>query len=232
MSGAIEYAQARMQSRHGARPDARTWANVHAAITPAALLEAARASALEPWIAGLDASTPAHELELALRERLRARICEVARWMPEEWRPALLWTRALVDLPALQHLARGRPAPGWMTRDPAIATRLDDAGDEERARRARGAWTEAWRRAWPPGGEDERSALEALARLVEAHLEAFARADPADAPAMREQLGARVQALFRRHALSPAAAFCHVLLAALECERIRAELVARAPEPA
>ena len=37
----MAYAQARMQSRHGARPDPRSWAQLHAAVTLASLLELA-----------------------------------------------------------------------------------------------------------------------------------------------------------------------------------------------
>ena len=228
MTGDLEYAQARIQARHGARPDSAAWARVHAAISGAALLDAARSASLGGWLTGLDPAPSTHEIELALRERLRARIGEVASWMPEAWRRATLWTRALLDLPALQHLAWGRSPPPWMSLDPSLAPHLADTPDEERARLVRLAWTETWRRLWPPCAQEDREALDALARLTESHLEAFRRAAPADARDLRESLRARVESHFRRHALSPAAAFCHLLLLALECEQVRAELVARA----
>ena len=210
------YAQARIQARHGARPDPGTWAAVHASITLGALLENARASPLEPWIAGLDAGCTLDQLERVLRDRLRGRIEEVARWMPPSWRPAVLWTRELLDLPAAQRLLRER-------------------ADEERAARVRGEWLEAWRRLWPRCGDEDRGELEALARTVESHIREFERAPADEAANLRLALKARVETLFRRHALGPAAAFDHLLLAALEAERLRAELVgrvARGAEPA
>lgn len=232
MTGDLEYAQARIQSRHGSRPDATDWARVRAAISAGALLDAARSTSLTAWVAGLDPPATTHEIELALRERLRARIGEVASWMPEEWRRATLWTRALADLPALQHLAWGRAPPRWMSLDPQLAPHLGDAPEPERARLARLAWVETWRRLWPPCAREDRDALDALVRLAESHLEAFRRAAPGDARDLRQALRERVESHFRRHALSPAAAFCHLLLVALECEQVRAELVARAAEAA
>jgi len=147
--------------------------------------------------------------------------------MPRPWGPAVLWTRTLLDLPALQRLASGRGPLAWMTRDPGLAPRLGDRPDEQRAGRMREEWLEAWRRMWPRCGADERRALEELVGAIRSHLEAFARASPEDAWGLRLALGARLETLFRRHALLAAAAFDHLALLALDAERLRAELVAR-----
>jgi hypothetical protein len=227
VSGSIDYAQARIQARHGARPDPATWASLHASITLAALLENARASPLEAWIAGLDAGCTFDELEAALRARLRGRIDEVARWMPEAWRPAVLWTRVLLDLPVRQHVLRGRTALPWMARDRGLGGVLREPPDDERAALARQDWIAAWRVLWPRACAADHEALEELVRAVESHVESFARAPPEEAASLRLALRARVETLFRRHALTPAAAFGHLLLLALEAERLRAELVAR-----
>jgi hypothetical protein len=232
MSGAIEFAQARMQARHGKRPDAGSWATLHAAITLATLLDNARASSLEPWIAGLDAGCTQDELELLLRERLRGRIAEVAGWMPDAWRPAVLWTRVLLDLPAMQYIARGGAPRRWMRADPAVSPRLADPADEERALHARHLWVEAWRTLWPHGSAEQRAALEELAATVETHLLAFQQAAPDDAASLRTQLQGRLETLFRRDALTPAAAFEHLALLALDAERLRSELVTRAMQRA
>jgi hypothetical protein len=205
---AIGYAQARIQARHGARADPVAWAAVHASITAGALLANARASPLETWIAGLDAGCTLDLLERLLRDRLRGRIEEVARWMPSQWRPAVLWIRELIDLPAAQRRLRAR-------------------ADEEGAVRVRSEWLDAWRRLWPRCGDDDREALEALVRTVESHIVQFARAPADEAANLRLALKARVETLFRRHALGPAAAFDHLMLLALEAERLRAELVSR-----
>jgi hypothetical protein len=230
MSGALEYAQARMQARYGARPAESAWIALHAAITPAAALECARAGALGKWVSGLDATSPLDEIELGLRERLRERIAEVASWMPSEWRSAVLWTRELLDLPALQRLAAGRPALPWMRRDPRMAARLHDASGEAIALNPRREWHDRWWRLWPASGADDRASLEEVARTVEAHVARFGRADAADAWPVRQALRARLETLFRRHALTPAAAFAYLALSTLEVERLRAEIVARAAQ--
>ena len=204
----IDYAQARIQARHGTRPEARAWAMVHASVTLGALLENARRSSLESWIAGLGVGAPRAEAEQLLRERLRERIAEVARWMPEAWRPAVLHATSLIDLPTRQSELRG-------------------ADDEERAAALLREWLARWRQLWPPCGDDDRAALEELVRAVEAHLARFARAAPDEAESLRQVLRLRVQALFRRHATGPAAAFDHLLLLALEAERLRAEIMGR-----
>lgn len=227
MSAGLDYAQARIQSRHGARASEIAWNAAHACVTLASLLEGARASGLKPWVAGIDATLGEDDLELQLRARLRERIAEVATWMPPEWRPAMLHTRALIDLPARQHLALGRAPLAWMKLDAALAPWLDAAPDEERAARLRAEWLREWRGLWPDPSADDVAALEEVVRLVQAHLERFAGAGADDAPALRRELLARLEVLFRRHALTPAAAFVHIALLALDLERLRGEIVAR-----
>jgi hypothetical protein len=194
VSGSLEYAQARIQARHGARPAEGAWAPLHAAVTLASLLEAARAGALKPWVAGLDAAAGALPLEHRLREALRAHIEEVATWMPSAWQPAVRWTTE------------------W----------------EFHTAEARAAWLARWRALWPSGGDDDEHAMRSLVEAVESHLAHFARAPLDEAWPLRRALQARIERLFRRFALTPAAAFAHLLLVALDLERLRAEIVARA----
>lgn len=229
MSGDLAYAQARMQSRHGARPGPHAWAKLHASITLATLVEGLRACGLDAWVAGLDPACPQDELEMFLRERLRARIGEVGRWMPEAWEAAFARVRGLVDLPARQHLERGGAPLAWMARDPPLAGEARLEADPGRASRARRRWIDAWRASWPPCPEGEAAGLEELVAAIEAHLQVFARAPPDEAGTLRLDLERRLTALFRRHALAPAAAFAHLALVALDLERVRAELVARRP---
>jgi hypothetical protein len=204
VSGSLEYAQARIQARHGARPAEGAWAPLHAAVTLASLLEAARAGALKPWVAGLDAAAGAPPLEHRLREALRAHIEEVATWMPSAWQPALRWTTELIP-----------PSP------------LGPGGGIHTAE-TREAWLARWRALWPSGGDDDEHAMRSLVEAVESHLAHFARAPLDEAWPLRRALQARIERLFRRFALTPAAAFAHLLLVALDLERLRAEIVARA----
>lgn len=196
----LEYAQARIQARHGKRPAEAAWSPLHSAIDLASLLDMARAGPLEGWVAGLEPSASATDLEQRLHEQLRRYIAEVASWMPAPWQPAVLWTRALADL--APHTAQ-----------------------------AREAWAVRWRELWPARNCEEEAALETVALEVRAHFARFAVADIDEAWPMRAALQARLTGLFRRFTLTPAAAFAHLLLVALDLERLRAELVGRAAFP-
>ena len=106
MNGSLEFAQARLQARHGARPSDAVWSSLHAAVSLPALLEAARSSAIRPLTAGLESAATPDDVERLLGERLVARIAEVANWMPQKWRPAIEWTSRLLDLDV--HTAEAR----------------------------------------------------------------------------------------------------------------------------
>ena len=197
MSGSLELAQARLQARHGLRPSAAAWSALHAAVAMPALLEAARTSAFRPWTAGLESAGSPGEIERVLRERLRARIDEVAGWMPEDWRDAVAWTAKLLDFPGQPHTAD-----------------------------TRAQWLEEFRALWPSCAGADREAMEELVRLLQSHVATFVKVAPDDAWPRRLALQARLQWLFRKHALTPAAAFAHLAIVALDLERLRAEIVA------
>ena len=222
IGGTIEFAQARLQARHGSRAGAREWITLRAAITPNAVLEAARAGPLRHWISGVSAEATLDEMELALRGRMRDHIAEVASWMPAEWHAAVLWTRRLVDLPAFQRMAANRERPAWMKRDPALegAPRVPDPSA------VRDDWIRRWQRLWPADPEGCAAAREILAAFT-GHLDRFARAKSAEAWALREAFEKRLEVLFRRHMLTAGAAFAHLALTALEIERLRAEIEQR-----
>lgn len=253
----IEYAQARLQARYGERADERLWHQLHGARGFAALLEIARGSTLRRWVAAIAADATVDEIELGLRGAFRAHVAEVARWLPETWQPAALWTAHLVDLPAIVQLARGEAPLAWMRRDPVLQAYAEPDADARRAalragplgpivhalerestaataRRAAGAvaarllWVEAWRRRWPGPAGDDAAALEGMARLVETHLVQLPDRPVEDAWAWRRTLAAQLESRFRRHALRPPAAFAYLAVVALDLERLRAELVGRA----
>ena len=238
----MDYAQARLQSRFGARPSEALWERLESAATPAAALALAESSSLRHWVAGLAADADSHAIEIALRVRWRECIAEVASWMPPRWQEALRWVGQLADLPAVAYLARGGAPLDWMFNDPALqgyacadaearpillrAGRTPAAserrslpstmsGDSEPAR-LRQAWLEAWRRRWPRWGDT--GALDDLARLLEA-----AMAQPAT-PA-RGALQTTLRRLFRRSLLTPAAAFIYLACTAIDLQRLRAGLM-------
>ena len=243
----MDYAQARLQARFGERPDESTWQRLEAAPEPAAALEIARSSGLRRWVAGIAADSDGHAIEIALRACWRECVSELSSWMPGKWRPALLWTRGLADLPALCYLARGGVPLPWMLRDPVLHAY---AQAEPKTREAmlhenyrpllksesrepggaelsadplppdvRDAWLDEWRRRWPRWGDT--SSLENLAQLFDATMR-----HPA-APG-RHDLTRTLRSLFRRSVLVPVAAFIYIAFVALDIERLRAGLLQHA----
>lgn len=218
----MDYAQARMQSRHGTRADEALWRRLALHEGLEAYLAAARATPLECWLGGIGAGADSHTIEFALRRGWRTAVSDLARWMPREWQAAVRWCAPLVDLPALVWIAAvGRPQR-WMEQDAVLIAAVD------RVPAGRAGWLAAWRHLWPVAAGPDAEALERLARAVEAHLVLFSRLTPDEAPAARRALGREAARSFRRLAFRPPAAFAYLLLVALELERLRAELVLRA----
>lgn len=248
VAGSLEYAQARLSARYGERPDELAWRKIEHVRALPALLDAARASALRRWTGGIATRSGPHDIDRALRGHWRELVAEVATWMPEDWQPAVRWCAVLVDLPLLQHLARGGGAPAWMRDDPAYG---ELAGREsagfgampvagEHAPLA-AAWAEpdrigqAWFAEWRRRIRDARGADDVLvaeaARALDMHLRTFRDRAVRDGWPLRRALQARLSLLFRRAMLSPAAAFAFLGLAALDLERLRGELLRRAAFP-
>jgi hypothetical protein len=249
---ALAYAQARLQSRYGARAGAPLWNQVRSAQSFGVALETLRASRLAPWVAAIAADAGADDVELALRQAFRETVAETARWLPAPWSPAFAWAALAVDLPAVVHLAAGEAPWAWMRRDAVLSPCVDGDADARRAalRRsafgpvvaaigaaapraggadsARAAWGDEWRRRWPRTEPATRAGLEGLLALVERHLAAFAAATAGDPWTLRRDLERAVAIRFRRHAFTPAAAFAYLLLVALDLERLRAHLALRA----
>jgi hypothetical protein len=256
----IEYAHARASARLGARPDDRLWHQLRASRSVRVLLDAVRASPAAGYVSGIEPLASAGAIELALRQQFRLRVDEAARWAPDAWFGAVRWTKPLVDLPALAHLASGAVALRWMHVDPEvapyaaptlaerraalysgplqpIAAALIDGGDGPRQAATRlhpvlEAWQRHWRSLWPAVSVDERANLDALARVLVRHEQDFATVQPEEADAARLALEGRVSSLMRRAAAQPAALFAWLALLALDLERLRRVFVARALEDA
>jgi hypothetical protein len=247
--GSLEYAHARLSARFGARPDELAWRRIEHLRDAAALIDAARTSAFARWITRIEQGSPPHAIDRELRDRFREQVAEVAAWMPEAWRPAILWCATAVDLPAVSHLARGGAALPWMRDDAAMRdlTERESAGlgatpaggalaplsaawaDPERLA---DLWRAEWRRRIPRRAGGEPTLLDALARAIAAHRAALRDPALSDGTALRRALQARLTLLFRRAVLDPAAAFVFVAQIGLDLERLRAELLRRAAFPA
>lgn len=234
----VEYAYARIAARHGSRPSAADWHRIETARTLAGLLDAARGGAFDRWLAGLDATSTTHEIEAFVRMRWRAHVDEVARWMPDVWKPAIQWCKTLTDVPVLAHLARGGAPLPWFDADPVyrqfnvrspndrlLASLAPAPGQPE----ALGdAWYDEWRRRVPRGDSGPLAELE---RLLLSHLSAFRASDPGDGTPLRSMLEARLDVLFRRAIGTPAAVLVFIALTLVDLERLRGELLRRAAFP-
>jgi len=249
----FDYAHARASARLAQRPDDRVWLQIRSARTVAALLEAMRASPAASTVSGIQVRANVDDIERALRQQLRQRIMDVARWAPQEWRAAVLWTRHLVDLPALVQLLCSEPRAKWIATDPALAGIASASLAERRAlllagelaplvraldaRPADGAatalhaaldaWRLQWRRLWPRCPTDDRLQLEALERDVVTHLTRFAFAPTDQTMEMRAALAARALRYMRRNPAQPAALFGYLIVMAIDIERLRGEFALR-----
>jgi hypothetical protein len=239
-AGSLEYAHARLCARFGDRPDELVWRRIETIREIDAMLEAARASPLAAWIARIGPDANVHAMELAMRAHWRERVTSIAAWMPSAWRASIEWCALLVELPVLQHLARGGAAPRWLPDDPLRAAWGDD-----RARREPGPaallaaadpdriatiWRAGWDRRLPERRECTPLLRETVAMLA-AHAKAFRDPSTSDGWALRRALHARLSRLFRRATLDPAAAFVFLALSALDFERLRGEILRRVAFP-
>lgn len=246
--GSLDFAQARLQSRHGQRAGDLDWQRLETAREFGLLLDAARASPLRPWVAGLTAQATSSEIEAALLAHWRALVAEVGAWMPPAWRPALDWCAVLPQLPALQHLLRGGEPAAWMHDDADLRALCAAPVNDRRQALVAGAWgalaldgpapaslAHAWWAEWarrlpqPPGPADD--SLRAVVAALRSHCAAFATAPPGPGGLLRQSLRARLLLLWRRATLEPGLAFIHVALCAIDLERLRGELLRRALFP-
>ncbi|HET9820976.1 MAG TPA: hypothetical protein VFQ16_04055 [Burkholderiaceae bacterium] len=235
-AGSLEYAHARLAARWGRRADEALWRRVETTRDLSAVLDLVRASALAPWVEGLTPGAGVHAIEAALGRRWRSHVDEVAAWMPPAWHAAVTWCAVLAELPLALHLARGGTPPAGRPRDDAAASRpaaaaqrralVDAAAGGPAALWA--AWCAHWQRVRPAATADPHEP--ALLALLRRHGADFA-APGADGWALRRALQQRLVALRRRAIAEPSMAFIELVLAALEGERLRGELVRRAAFP-
>ncbi len=226
--GDLSYAQARIQSRHGQRPDEALWARLDASKSLARYLDDAAGTALERWTRALDARLSTRELEVTLRRSFRAYAADLASWLPDRWRAGVSWAASLVDLPLVEAMdARARAR--WAEEDPDLVLLADvlPAGDGP----ILASWTRRQRDLWPRISSAERVALAELESLLQHHDQA-ARAAAAHAEGeswrLRRELAVDVSRHFRRHPEPPSSALAHLLLVAIDLERLRSALLTRA----
>ena len=251
--GSLEFAHARLHSRHGQRADESTWQRLETVREFAALLETARGTSLQPWVFGLTATASARQIEAALRSQWRMTVVEVVGWMPARWQAALSWCAVLPDLPLLQHLACDGEVSAAMLDDPEHRALCDAPSGARLAVLSAGrlaalamawsaqqtsagaqpsawlfAWHAEWRRRLPRRTSETDDKLAWVEAALHAHASAFAAAPPGSGKLLRQSLGTHLSQLLRRAMLDPAAAFIHITLCGLDLERLRGELLLRA----
>lgn len=219
----MEYAQTRMQARYGAHPDEVQWRQLSEQRDFAGYVTAVLAMPCGSWVAGIDETAGLHEIERTLRRRWRESVRELARWMPEEWRAAVLWTAPLIDWPALAYLAGGHAPPRWLAEELEAGVVFGQASAAE----GLAGWIAEWVRRWPEAPEEETHCLRILLKSVQAHLGQFPEVDPVSTWETRRHFRRQLTFAFRAAAMRPAAAFYFLLLQALDLERLRADLVVR-----
>lgn len=240
------YTQTRLQARHGMRPDEHIWQIVESKKELANYLQSARQTPLRYWVAGLQSTDNHHTIETTLAKLYREYVLDVAHWVPSAWRESVEWVAVLVYLPAIQHLLLGNTSRSWMVDIPELKSmtmsnlnmrvdafsqspyaRLLDTWQENQTLVS--AWMVCWQSLWPE--KKSQAPLHKLIALVQEHLELFKRLSPATTWRQRQRLAARLTLMFRKHAYQPVEIFIHLLLVALDIERLRSAILQRSLFP-
>lgn len=242
--GQYDYIQARLQARHGQRPDATLWQRLGALRDLPLFLQTARASGLRPWLEGFTPETSAHRMEQVLRQRFRAEAEHIARWQPRPWQAATAWIAHWIDLPALGGLLRSEHTPEWMLSDPdygplaelsraaradaLLTTRWAELGKElgHSHTDLREVWFAHWRKLWPQSDAHARAQVEQLAAALQQPQSSIA-STPAQDFAQREQWRSWLNYRFRQMPRAPVTSLLHLFMLAQDLERLRGELLQR-----
>jgi len=239
----IAYAQARIQSRYGERADAGLWLKLHNIHDLGSYLQTAQQTPLRHWVLGLSSSHSSHDIELALRQKYRRNVDEVASWMPTDWQKPLHWVKRLADLPVLQYLADGGEPLDWMKADPDINCFLaDDPLVRVQAMRQAGnsvmvdtwqqsgsilsGWLSQWNSLRPKSRYSNRG-LQPLEKLLNDQMHEQENQQEVLLPSDYEIILDQLRLIFRRYAFQPAAVFAYLVIVAIDLHRIRSDLMQR-----
>ena len=227
------YTQARLQARHGMRPQEAVWRRLASTGDLGNYLQVARHTVLQPWIEGIQTANSSHALEVQLRQQFRRHVESVAHWVPSEWRASIFWIRRLPDLPVLQFLLQAEVAPAWLQDDPELREFVDTGSDHAYLAEAwlqgtplYDAWFEQWQRLWPTASH-LRDGLVEVGKLIRKHIHAEQTVKLPATGHKRDGLAVGLNSAFRRYGFKPAAACAYLGLVALDLERLRGELAHR-----
>jgi len=245
MTGIVgfSYAQARLQARFGKRVGKSVWLRLHNIRELASYLQIAQQTPLRPWTLGISATHDSHDIELALRQKYRHHVDEVARWLPASWQGSLLWTKRLVDLSILQYLLTAAPPLKWMKSDPDISA-FTDADPALRSQAMQGAgctslvsawqqgeslfvgWLSHWNNIRPTTAAYDNG-LHQLEQLFYAQLRLHSKQTDISSAMDYEALNRALNRVFRRYPFQPAAVCAYLAGVASDLHRIRSDLMQR-----
>ena len=243
-AGSVEYAHARLCARYGSRPDELAWRRIEMIRDFGAMLDAARASPLGDWLTR----------DRTGRECARRRTRDASPYARTDCRDrgvdAVRLARCHRVVRRAGRSAGAATSRTWRRRAGLVARRPARRGAaRRRARSPRGGSGLPVGRApgWIPtaslrcgarsGSGACRSAAHAsplladFIRLLTEHAATFREPSLVDGWALRRALHARLSQLFRRATLDPAAAFIFLAISALDCERLRGEILRRVAFP-
>ena len=246
MSIDFAYAQARAQARLGEQLPEDGWRLLESSLGLPQYLASVRSTVLAPRIQQFSANVTPHTIERTLREAWRSEVADVARWVPDRWQPAIEWAAWTPYIQPLAWLLADEPALPWMAEDPVLAElAVDDSG----ARRAAicasplaalmaseaetalpERWFSHWRSLWPATNDEEATGLQSLIDAASVYLDTIARhgtglRDRRDA---RASLVRHATRMMHQHVEQPVVVFCHLIVFALELQRLRDGLLRRA----
>lgn len=237
------YVQTRIQSRYGHRAKTDVWLKLNAIDDLGSYLQIARQTPLRPWVLGISSTHNSHDIELALRQKYRQHIKEVAGWMPSAWQKPIQWIIRLADLPVIQYLAAGGKAISWMDSDPAIADFTDD-DTSLRLQAMRDAdctslveawqhndtlitgWLAHWNSLCPESGLF-KPGLHKLEKLLLSQLKPHAPHSSKRVFAEYEYLNDHLRTIFRRYSFQPTAVAAYLASVAIDIQHIRSDLMRR-----
>jgi hypothetical protein len=237
------YAQVRMQSRFGSRAETGVWLKLHTIHDLGSYLQVARQTALRHWVLGINPTHNSHDIELALRQKYRQHVDEVAGWLPSAWQKPVRWIKRLADLPVLQYLAAGGQPLEWMKSDPdtgdlttdSLALRLElmrQAGYSSLV----DAWQKGdtmfvgWLSHWNsirPENKAFNQGLLGVEKLLREQLQLLAGEKKAVLPTDYDALDDRLRTLFRRYLFQPAAVCAYLASVAIDVHHLRSDLMQR-----
>jgi hypothetical protein len=234
------YAQARAQARQASRLPPSRWRAIESSADLNRYIHGLRGTPLASVVQHFTATASPHAIELALRRFWHAEVESTSLWVPQPWRESVAWTTWLPELDAIAFLLEGNHPQPWMHEDDVLSRFAFEDGDERRAaiEAQLGSlppatdfvpgrwWYERWLTSLPTTTLTG-TGLDELTRLLGDFVRTGWGSVSPSAPATDklEMLGRQFVRLLHRRTGTPAAAYCHLALIALDLMRLRGSLV-------